>query len=171
MRTASGLIRRLAPRPESGSERWNIAAPRRTLRWSGSLIGVRSRFASDVARETPTGTCSERDDDTSNRTRSRSSRRPCPRRSAPRRRRADTAPRPTEPSATPCHILAFRVLPLLSMDPPEGTGSLKVWSNVTCVWSTDSAPVYRFEASVSHERGPRVHPDRVRRRPGAPTLR
>jgi hypothetical protein len=64
-------------------------------------VGVRSRCASDVARETPTGRCSEPDADTSNRPRSCNAQRPCPRRNAPRRRRADTAPEPTEPSATP----------------------------------------------------------------------
>jgi hypothetical protein len=75
----------------------------RNRRQSTGLRGpvrVKSRFVSDVARETPTGRCSERDADTSNRPRSRSARRPWPRRNVPRRRRADTAPGSTDPSAS-----------------------------------------------------------------------
>jgi hypothetical protein len=82
---------------------------RRARRQSTGLgvpVRVKSRFASDVAREIPTGRCSVLDADTSNRPRSRSGRRPCPRQNAPRRRGAGTGPGPTEPSATPCHILA-----------------------------------------------------------------
>jgi hypothetical protein len=98
--------------------RLDTAAQRRQSTGRGGPVGVRSRFASDVARETPTGRCSRRDDDTSNRPRSRRARHPCPRRNVPRRRRADTGQGPTEPSATPCHILAFPgVSLLLSMDP------------------------------------------------------
>jgi hypothetical protein len=98
--------------------RQGIAAQQRH-HLSAGRVGLRSRFASDVAMETPTGRCSGRGDDTSSRPRSRSERRPCPRRNAPRRRRADTAPRSIELSATPCHILASGVPLLLSMDPTE----------------------------------------------------
>jgi hypothetical protein len=95
--------------------RQGIAAQQRH-HLSAGRVGLRSRFASDVAMETPTGRCSGRGDDTSSRPRSRSERRPCPRRNAPRRRTADTAPEPTEPSATPCHILTSGVPLLLTMD-------------------------------------------------------
>jgi hypothetical protein len=106
--------------------RLDTAAQRRQSTGRGGPVGVRSRFASDVARETPTGRCSRRDDDTSNRPRSRSARRPCPRRNGPRLRRADTGLGPTELSATRCQILpfggppvmAFRGVPLLqNLDP------------------------------------------------------
>jgi hypothetical protein len=99
-----------------GSTRTSASQPT-TIHRSGRSVGVKSRFATDVARETPSGTCSERGADTSNRPCSRTARRPCPRRNAPRRQRADTGPGPTEPSATPCHVLAFRGSPMTEYGP------------------------------------------------------
>jgi hypothetical protein len=119
-RAQSGQPRRVLPLcgASSGAIRTSTSRPA-TIHFGGT-VGVTSRFASDVARETPTGRCSQRDADTNNRPRSRSARRPCPRRNAPRRRRADTNPEPTEPPATPSHALPSPGFPqLLSMDPTE----------------------------------------------------
>jgi hypothetical protein len=89
----------------------------------GGPVSVRSQFASDAARETRTGRCSGRGADTSSRPRSRSARRPCPRRNARRRRGADTAPGSTDQSATPCQSSLSGVPVLVSMDPPNGLGA------------------------------------------------